>query len=35
MQELITIQTGKFVRAINEKRKETHYPKKWLIKPFG
>ena len=37
MQELISMQIGKFVSVINEKRKETHYPKKvahqafWLI----
>ena len=35
MQELITIKIGKFVRAINGKRKETHFSKKWFIKPFG
>ena len=35
MQELITIKIGKFVRAINGKRKETHFKKKWFIKPFG
>ena len=35
MLELITVQIGKFFKNINEKRKETRYPKKWFIKPFG
>ena len=35
MLELVTVQIGKFVRNINEKRKETHYSKEWFIKPFG
>ena len=35
MQELISVKIGKFVRNIYEKRKETHYSKKWIIKPFG
>ena len=35
MLELVTVQTGKFVQNINEKRKETHYSKKQFIKPFG
>ena len=34
MEELITIQIGKFVRVINEKRKETHYPKKVAHQAF-
>ena len=35
MLELVTAEIGKFVKNINEKRKETHYSKKWFIKPFG
>ena len=35
MLKLITVQIGKFVRNINEKRKETHHSKEWFIKPFG
>ena len=35
MLELVTVEIGKFVKNINEKRKETHYSKKWFIKPFG
>ena len=35
MQKLISVQIGKFVRYITEKRKETHYSKKWFIKLFG
>ena len=35
MQEPITVQMGKFVRNINEKRKEMQYSKKWFIKTFG
>ena len=35
MLELVTVQIRKFVRNINEKRKETHYSKKWFIKPLG
>ena len=35
MLELVTVQIGKFVRIINEKRKESHYSKKRFIKPFG
>ena len=35
MLELVTVQIDKYVRNINEKRKERHYSKKWLIKPFG
>ena len=35
MLELVTVEIGKFVRNINKKRKETHYSKKWFIKPFG
>ena len=35
MLELVTVEIGKFVRNINENRKETQYSKKWLIKPFG
>ena len=34
MQELMTIQISKFVRAINEKTKETHYPKKVAHQAF-
>lgn len=34
MQEPITVQMGKFVRNINEKRKEMQYSKKWFIKTF-
>ena len=34
MQELITMQIGKFVRAINEKRKERHYQKKVAHQDF-
>ena len=34
MLELVTVQIGKFVKNINEKRKETRYSKKWLINPF-
>ena len=35
MLELVTVQIGKFVRKINEKRKEIHYLKEWFIKLFG
>ena len=35
MLELVTEQIGKFVKNINEKRKEMHYSKKWFIKPIG
>ena len=35
MLELITVEIGKFIKNINEKRKELHYSKKWFIKPFG
>ena len=35
MLELLIVEVGKFVKNINEKRKETHYLKKWFIKPFG
>ena len=35
MLELVTVEIGKFVKNINEKRKETHYSKKWFIKHFG
>ena len=35
MLELVIAQIGKFARNLNEKRKETHYSKKWFIKPFG
>ena len=35
MLELVTVEIGKFVRNINKTRKETHYSKKWFIKPFG
>ena len=34
MLELVTVKIGKFVRNINEERKETYYLKKWFIKPF-
>ena len=32
---LVTVQIAKFVRNVNEKRKETHYSIEWFIKPFG
>ena len=32
---LVTVQIGKFVRNVNEKRKETHYSKEWFFKPFA
>ena len=35
MLELVTVQIGKFVKNIIEKRKETHYSKKCFTKPFG
>ena len=35
MLELVIVQTGEFVKNINEKRKEMHYSKKWFIKPLG
>ena len=35
MLEHLTVQIGKFIRNINEKRKEVHYSKTWFIKPFG
>ena len=38
MLELVTVQIRKFseiFRNINEKRKETHYSKKWFTKPLG
>ena len=34
MLEFVTVQIVKFVKNINEKRKETHL-KKWFIKSFG
>ena len=34
MLEFVTVQIGKFVKNINEKRKETNL-KKWIIKSFG
>ena len=34
MFELVTVQIGKFVKNIDEKRKERCYSKKWLINPF-
>ena len=34
MLELVTVEIGKFVRNINEKRKEMNYPREWFIKPF-
>ena len=30
MLELVTVHIGKFVKHINEKRKEIDYSKKWL-----
>ena len=35
MLELVTVEIGKFVRNINEKRKEMYYSKKRFIKLFG
>ena len=35
MLAFVTAEIGKFIRNINEKRKETYYSKKWFIKPFG
>ena len=35
MLELIAVQIGKFVRNVNEKKKEMHYSEKRFIKPFG
>ena len=35
MLEFVTLQIGKYVRNKHDKRKETHYSKKWFIKPFG
>ena len=36
MLELVTVQIYNLVKNINEKkRKETHFSKKWFIKPFG
>ena len=35
MLELVTVEIGKFVRNIKKERKETHYSKKWFIKPFS
>ena len=35
MLELVTVEIDKFIRNINEKKKETHYSKEWFIKSFG
>ena len=35
MLRLVTVQIGKFVENVNEKRKETHYSKKWFINLLG
>ena len=34
MLEFVTLETGKFVKIVNEKRQEKRYSKKWFIKHF-